>query len=132
MNDTYTQSEVLVVETCCNCGVAFGMTVTLHGARKRDGGSFYCPNGHGQHYTESTEAKLKQTEKDLKTARSNAQYYREEAEAKARSLSAIRGQITKIKNRISKGVCPCCSRSFENLHRHMENKHPGYNEVSNG
>lgn len=41
-------------------------------------------------------------------------------------LRATKGVVTKIKKRVSKGVCPCCNRSFENLKNHMESQHPEY------
>ena len=44
------------------------------------------------------------------------------------SIKAIEGcienKIEKQLKRIHKGVCPCCNRSFTNLKRHMETKHP--------
>lgn len=40
--------------------------------------------------------------------------------------SYARGQLTKLKRRVSNGVCPCCNRSFADLHRHMTEKHPDY------
>ena len=39
---------------------------------------------------------------------------------------AAKGQISKLKKRASAGVCPCCNRSFQNLRRHMGNKHPEF------
>lgn len=85
--------------------------------------SFYCPNGHSQHYTEDEIKKLKDTiaskDRDLEWMR--AQKTRAE-----RELSAQKGQVTKIKNRISHGVCPCCKRTFSQLARHMKMKHPDF------
>ena len=120
--------ETMYIETCCNCGTTFAFTKGFYDQRQQDGKGFYCPNGHNQYYTNNQAKKLEDAQKALDRAESNAKYYREEAEAKARSLSATRGQITKIKNRIAKGVCPCCNRSFEDLHNHMETKHPNYVE----
>jgi hypothetical protein len=34
--------------------------------------------------------------------------------------------VTKLKQRVANGVCPCCHRSFVNLHRHMAGQHPDY------
>jgi hypothetical protein len=34
--------------------------------------------------------------------------------------------VTKIKNRVGHGVCPCCTRSFQNLARHMASEHPTF------
>ncbi len=32
-------------------------------------------------------------------------------------------------NRLKKGVCPCCNRSFSNLHKHLTKEHPKYTGV---
>lgn len=61
-----------------------------------------------------------------KASRTEARRERRDME---RSRNAYKGQVTKVKNRVSKGVCPCCNRYFKNLHRHMENKHPDYAEA---
>lgn len=119
-------TETMYVETCCQCGVTFAFTTGYQAQKSKDGEIFYCPNGHGQHYSNSDAKKLKDAIATAKREEENANWWREQAEEKARSLSATRGQITKIKNRIAKGVCPCCNRSFENLHNHMETQHPDY------
>ncbi|WP_159103999.1 hypothetical protein [Rhodopseudomonas sp. B29] len=51
---------------------------------------------------------------------------RDQREAAERRAAAARGQVTKIKNRVGHGVCPCCNRTFANLARHMAGEHPGY------
>lgn len=87
------------------------------------GGSFYCPNGHAQHYTKTEVQRLKE---QLEEVKRRAEWNQAEAATLKRSLTAKKGQITKMKNRISKGVCPCCNRTFENLARHMNTQHPDY------
>lgn len=95
---------------------------------------FYCPYGHSQHYPksprESAEDALRR-ERDRLAQRvaqkdDEIAYQRDRAEATERRLSAAKGQVTKIKNRVGHGVCPCCTRSFGNLHRHMQSQHPDY------
>ena len=100
---------------------------------RQKGKSFFCPNGHPQSYTgEPIEEKYKKAKLALASATESQKWWREEAEKKARSLSATKGQLTKTKNRIAKGVCPCCNRQFINLQRHMETKHPEYVKKTNG
>jgi hypothetical protein len=118
----------LVVETCCNCGTPFGIEANLQENFRRHGASFYCPNGHKQYYAQTTDAKIKELERQLKTAQDNSKFYRGEAEHKARQLSATRGVLTRTKNRIHNGVCPCCNRQFVNLARHMKTKHADYTQ----
>lgn len=47
-----------------------------------------------------------------------------EADHFRRSRDGMKGALRKVKIRVGRGVCPCCNRSFENLRRHMESKHP--------
>lgn len=115
-----------VVEECCHvgCNCLFAMTLDMYNRRRADHKGFYCPNGHQQSYTGETEVErlkraLEGKEKDLEWQR--AQRAREE-----RRSAAARGQVTKIKNRISNGVCPCCKRSFQNLKHHMNHMHPDF------
>lgn len=111
-----------VLEECCNCGIPFFMP-NYH--RKmlinNPGTSFYCPNGHSQHYTGKTESqkRIEQLEQSIK----------DEQEAYNRMSDAMLDEKNKAKklkaqlNRVHKGVCPCCNRTFVNLQKHMETKH---------
>lgn len=116
---TITHQVALFVEHCCQCGTPFGIDETLHRSHKINGDLFYCPNGHPQHYSHSIEDQLRRAKED-------AAWWRENAERTARSLSATRGILTRTKNRIAKGVCPCCHRQFVQLARHIATKHPDY------
>lgn len=118
---------------CCNCGVDFGMTHAFIRSRREYGQMFYCPNGHPQCYTESEVARL-QRALDAKKRReeyleSRINEERLEKQATERRLSATKGALTRTKNRVSKGVCPCCNRSFEDLRRHMESQHPDFSKT---
>lgn len=129
---TYTESQTLVTETCCRCGVLFAMPDYLRKACLRDHSQeFYCPNGHGQVYTGKTEAqkerKRAEKERELRErAEVRVRSVLDQLESAERSNSALRGVVTRQKNRAAAGVCPCCTRSFQNLQRHMSAKHPDY------
>lgn len=41
---------VLEETTCCLCGIRFGVIKPLMELRRKDYETFYCPNGHGQHF----------------------------------------------------------------------------------
>lgn len=120
-NITYEKTITMVTEICCNCGMAFGMPSDLREQLMNDPAkSFYCPNGHGQHYSKSkerrlreeAEQKLKQRENELANA----------AMEKIQLEAEIRKRDRKLK-RVHQGTCPCCNRSFANLKRHMATKH---------
>lgn len=101
-------------------------------ARESEKIHFYCAYGHSQYYPqgESETTKLRRDRDQL--AQRIAQRddrireLHEEKEQTEKRLSATRGVVTRIKNRIGHGVCPCCNRTFGDLHRHMATKHPTY------
>lgn len=118
-------------QTCISCGVLFALAVDLDNELRQNHKTFYCPWGHGQSYRGKTDVQIAREERDA--ARSLAEREsnrRRAAEAEAaharRSAAAQRGWNTRIRNRIANGVCPCCTRSFENVRRHMETEHPDY------
>ncbi len=117
---------------CGECGIYFAVPTCFYDEQKevgRDGG-WHCPNGHRRVFRESNSARLRrelaQTQHELEQSEAEARRQREFRKQTERQLSATRGAVTRAKNRISKGVCPCCSRSFVNLRRHMQGKHPEY------
>jgi hypothetical protein len=132
---TINWSSTLAVISCCNCGVLFGVPVDLDRHNRALGrkGTFWCPNGHSQCYTENTEEKFRKelaAERQRREwAESSRKAARDQAEAAQRSASAYKGQVTKIKKRVGNGVCPCCNRTFANVARHMNTKHPDYRDA---
>jgi hypothetical protein len=121
----------LVVLNCCECGMSFGMTAEFNRDRHNDGALFYCPAGHKQHYTTSEVDRL---QRQLDRAETRARAARDQADAAERSRRAYKGQVTKIRNRTSAGVCPVdgCRRHFANVGRHMASQHPGYADHDRG
>lgn len=112
--------------TCSKEGCGISFMVPSHWSQKRreDHKTFYCPNGHSQWFPqESEEEKLRRERDRLKQ---NTAYLEDRLKDKDRQVSAARGQVTRIKNRISAGVCPCCNRSFSNLAKHMAHMHKEY------
>lgn len=126
---TLTMTEL----TCYSCVVRFAIDEELYKRRAEDGRSFWCPNGHQQHFTESEITKLKKTNanlsKRLDWAETSEQRAREQAATAKREKAAIKGQLTKTRKRIANGVCPCCNRSFANVQRHMGTQHPDFVET---
>ncbi len=117
---------------CGECGIehyvpkAFDDNQVALGSK----GGWDCPNGHRRVYRES-EADVVRRERDLLKQRiaqkdDEIRFQRQHREAAERQAAARKGQITRLKNRAAAGVCPCCNRSFENLRRHMDHKHPGF------
>lgn len=124
------------IETCCNsnCKVQFMMTDAYHqtALSKRENFKFHCPNGHAQWYVsgESDLDKMRrERDRAVQKVAEREDTIRElegDKERLGREKSALRGQITRVKNRVKNGVCPCCNRTFANLAAHMKSKHPAY------
>jgi len=138
---TNTFTGVAGTQISCWCGIAFAVPASLYAYFRRQNelkpGSFaiHCPMGHsmipaGKTAAEIEAARLRdelaREKHRTEQAEANAKWWSDRKHATDRRLSAARGQITRIKNRVSHGVCPCCQRTFENLGRHMATKHPSW------
>ena len=123
-------ANVPMTLTDCWCGLPFSMPERLYEQCKRNGTTFFCPLGHRIVFRETEADKYRRERDRLKQqlARKDdtiSSLYEQRDKAERR-LSATKGQVTRLKNRASAGVCPCCNRSFQNLKRHMNTKHPDY------
>jgi elongation factor P hydroxylase len=131
-NGTYfALSTGMMSITCCNCGMVFGVPSRWYQQRREDKAWWYCPQGHSQHFVSKSEAEKLRDELAAQKRRTeyfeaDAHQARESAEAAKRQARAARGVVTRVKNRVGRGVCPCCNRFFESLHRHIQTKHPEY------
>jgi hypothetical protein len=132
MAATMTYVGVLVIEECCACHITFAMPADFQ-RRCRDAGpkmTFHCPLGHPQRYSASETQRLKDQLAAERRRRENAETLavaaHDQATAAERSKRAYKGQLTRARKRIGNGVCPCCSRHFTNVERHMRGQHPGY------
>lgn len=112
---------------CGACGVEFQMPTRLYEERARDKESFYCPNGHPRCFRESESERLRRENNRLQ--QQLARKDDEIAHGRKQAI-ALKGQLTKARKRAQAGVCPCCTRSFTNLKRHMETKHPDFDPAA--
>jgi hypothetical protein len=115
---------------CPTCGIEWAIPSNFLRVKKQEKTSIFCPNGHSMSYTTTEIDRLKT---ELAAAEANAKLERERRERAERETSAARGLATKARNELAtvkvhvgNGVCPCCRRTFQNLMRHMNTKHPGY------
>jgi len=128
MNTTFQIATSYAAVECSHCAVAFALTRDFHAERLKDHRTFHCPNGCKQYYPqESTEEQLRR-ERDTEHEKNHGLQFR--LEHANRSRAALKGQVTKIKRRVGKGVCPCCQQQFANLKGHMESNHPDWSEES--
>jgi hypothetical protein len=143
--DSFTKTIVYKIETCCTCGMSFAISEDFRNMRLEDRKTFYCPSGHGQHYSGKSDAEklkeqLEQTRNELLSKRVQTKKlenllrieeeykkeYREQRDELKKSLSATKGHTTRLKKRIANGVCPCCKRTFKNLGAHMKSEHSDF------
>jgi hypothetical protein len=123
MTTTFTSSASFVVEYCCakGCGIAFGLHQEHYDRlRTNPGTTFYCPNGHSQHYTGTSDAQK------LKDAKARELALRDQLAASIREGESTRKALLRDRQRFMNGVCVCCNRSFENVRRHMTSQHPEF------
>jgi hypothetical protein len=126
VSTTLDYTSQLAVQDCCVCGITFAVPTDYDQKRRNDHKLFYCPSGHSQSYVGKTEAQKQRDRADrLERQLANRD---EDLRAERASHAATKGQLTKTKNRVAHGVCPCCNRSFVNLRRHMSGQHPDYVE----
>ncbi len=124
----FVENQWFEVEHCCNCGMAFAMTTEFQRRAINDKNIwFYCPAGHAQHYTGETEESRLKRELERKAQMLDA------ADARAAKAENERQQIAKahrkMRVRVMNGVCPCCTRTFQNLMAHMKTEHPDFKEI---
>lgn len=134
---TLTISTTYVIRECNTCGIQFAVTEDFI-ERRDDHKGFYCPNGHNLYFPQKSDAdklrdQLKEQERQTKKAEYEGFLYKQEYDreheahqATSKQLSTTKGQLTKTKKRIAGGACPCCNRSFVDLHKHMHTQHPEY------
>ena len=113
---TLTYTGWLVIRRCW-CGIRHAIPSELSDHLDR-GGRAYCPLGHSYVQAEPT------LEQRLAAAEARLVAEQDQHDATRRSLAATKGQVTRIKRRVHRGVCPHCTRTFADLVRHMETKHP--------
>ena len=119
------------VVNCGECGGVYAMNQRYVKQKSDKGGYWTCPYckcswGYGESEIQRLDKQLKQAQKQKEWAEQSIKIERElrhKAELRERGQKAAK---TRIKNRIANGVCPCCNRSFQNLHQHMKKQHPDY------
>lgn len=130
MADTLTYTTTLQRVECGSCYIPFAIPENLYDARLADGKSFYCPNGHAIGWTDNENKRLRREKERLERLVAAKETSRraalDQAAAAERRRAAAKGQLTKVKNRIGNGVCPCCKRHFANVERHMTTQHPDF------
>ncbi len=122
--------SITLTETTCWCGTPFAVPTRMYNSAYNDGHTIYCPHGHTVVWKETQADKLRHDRDRLKqqiTHRDDLlREARADAEHQERRAAAFKGSATKLRKRAKAGICPCCTRSFVNLKRHMDGQHPDW------
>ena len=122
----------LTIRSCPSCNVTYALPEEIVLRMRRYSGSYpnnyastYCPNGHEWRFTgKGTEEELRQRAED---AEAELQLAREQRDRERRAAITLKGQITRIKNRIAAGVCPVCKANLgDRVRDHMGHEHPEF------
>lgn len=120
---------------CGECGGTYAITERYRQQKHDKGESWNCPYckvgwGYaGQSRAKELENQLAREKAAHDQTRASRDAAREARDRFQRSLIATQGVVTRTKNRIKNGVCPCCKRHFGNLHQHMKTQHPDFAKV---
>jgi transcription elongation factor Elf1 len=126
---TLNRTVNLKVMECGTCGIAFALPQSLYDHCYNEGGYWTCPLGHSRGWDKGNKkAYARELEEKVAQLESKIDIEKNRVQSAQREAAAARGQVTKIKNRVGKGICPCCNRSFQNLRRHMTTQHPDYSK----
>lgn len=118
------------VHECITCGVLYAVPETLIQRHRDYGGYHHCCNGHAQGWGEDSATVSKQRRQIERLTQQQARLEDEKSAAWAtaneqlKQAEAARRETARLRKRIGNGVCPCCKRSFANVARHMQTKHP--------
>jgi elongation factor P hydroxylase len=114
---------------CCACGVEVALPSNFEEHRRRDHAFWYCPNGHAQHFAGKSDVEIVRAEaqalrEKLAAETKRREWAQKDAANHADEIEKLKRKAKRAAKRAANGVCPCCTRSFVNLRRHMETKHP--------
>jgi len=124
----------IVPMTCPVCGVRYGVDRVYQEKKYQEGGRWKCPNGDPLIYRENEADRLRklleQAEQTIQIERANKETANRRAVSAEMSRRVTKGHLTRLRQRVAHGVCPCCGRTFQQLARHMANKHPNFPQES--
>ena len=119
MGELLRLSRALTTVDCGNCGGSYAINERYRREREQARGFWTCPYckcswgyGEGENDRLRRELVAERSRKELALARENQE-------------RAAKEKLARKLNRVGRGVCPECNRSFQNLALHMNCKHGG-------
>jgi hypothetical protein len=114
------------------CGCCGGLYAILERHRKwceehsKSWSCPYCKVTWGYDHDGSPLNKARRRINRLEATERRLKDERDTAERQRRGQKAAK---TRLINRIKAGKCPCCGKTFPDLHKHMSDKHPDYGQL---
>lgn len=100
------------------CSITFAVPVNVYNRWLKTKQGWFCPAcGSSRVFTGQTE------EQKLKKV---VEQQQAQLQQTRNTLSNVTRNYTKMRKRVASGVCPCCTRTFQNLLNHMKNQHPDF------
>ncbi len=122
--------SICIEMECASCGVNYAFPQVLYDTAYREGGFWSCPNGHRRGWDKAhgdrEETKVRQ-ERDL--LKQQEARLRDELGNALAQVQAEKRSAARLAKRAAAGICPCCTRTFTNMARHMKTKHPDFNVI---
>jgi len=124
-------SVAYVQVDCATCGFTFAVPESLIERRRRDGLDFFCPAAaHRMNYGKTEADRLREQvaglQRRVDAGQATLTAVRDQRDAAERARRAQVGVVTKLRKRVSNGICPCCRRTFADLARHIAGQHPDF------
>lgn len=118
-----TVATIQLEQTTCWCGTPFALPAEMLNAARKSGHTIYCPHGHSVVWKETEADRLRRERDRLKqdTARLD-----DEIRAQRERADKAEAANKRLKKRAAAGTCPCCQRTFSNMTRHIQAKHPEF------
>lgn len=111
------------ISNCPSCDCAYAITKRMEERRRKDGATFYCPNGHTMSWSDTEADKLRRERDRLKQ---DAARLADEMAAERTRADKAEAATKRLKKRTAAGTCPCCQRTFSNMGTHMRKQHPAF------
>lgn len=123
MSAVFKYEQQLETTSCAVCGIRFAVPMGFLEERRKDAQRLYCPNGHGLGWSKTEADRLREQLQRADDEIAKAIRAKALAESTARMEAEQRRKAEKKLDRINRGVCSKCNRTFANVARHMQTKH---------
>lgn len=105
MSATITENYIVTYERlqCSECSLVYYVPDHFKSNKRENGNTFYCPNGHGQHFTESTQKKLERAEAEKVRLANLYRFEQDQRRAAEIARTAAEAATVRLKKRVAKG-----------------------------